>query len=84
MNKTDLIRIVARRTGTPQRQTAKTINCLLDCIQKGLRLGDKIVLRGFGTFSVKELAPRKIWNPLTEEYMDIPKRKKVRFEPGKI
>ena len=83
MNKTDLCRLVAERTGVSQHQTRLTINTMLKCIERVLVLGGRVSIRDFGTFSLKKKAARKIWNPLTEEFMEVPERMGVKFEAGK-
>ena len=83
LNKTDLCRVVAERTGISQQQTRLTINTMLECIERVLELGGRVAIRDFGTFSLKKMSARSIWNPLTEEVTQVPERMGVRFEVGK-
>jgi len=54
----------------------------LDAIADELKSGGKVVLVGFGTFSVVERSARKGINPRTKETIDIPAKKVVKFKPG--
>lgn len=49
-----------------------------------LKTTNEIQLRGFGTFTVIERAPRKARNPKTGETVMIPARKTIKFKPGKV
>lgn len=82
INKTDLCRLVSERTGISQQQTRLTVNTMLECIERVLVLGGCVSIRDFGTFSLKKMAARKIWNPLTEEKINVPARLGIQFKPG--
>ena len=82
LNKTDLCGIVAELTGIPQDQIRLTINTTLKCIERILELEGRVSIRDFGTFSLK-MVPRRVWNPLLNEYLEIPERMGIRFEAGK-
>lgn len=51
----------------------------LNFIKESLAAGDSVQLYGFGTFSVKERAPRKALNIRTREKIDVPAKRVVRF-----
>lgn len=58
MNKGDLIKEVAERTGVSKKDTESTINVLTDVLSEIMASGDKITLVGFGTFEAVEVAER--------------------------
>ena len=56
---------------------------LLDGITRALRKGDPITFVGFGTFKTAQRRARLARNPRTGDAIKIPKRRVVRFTPGK-
>lgn len=58
------------------------VNSLLENITRELSRGNRVQFAGFGTFSMKERAPRTGRNPTTGEAVPIPAREIPVFEPG--
>lgn len=83
MNKGDLINKVANDANLSKSQATSAVNTVLGSIQGSLESGDKVTLIGFGTFSISERAARTGRNPRTNEVINIPAKKVVRFKPGK-
>ena len=83
MKKSDLVDAIAGRAGVPKSQAQNIVEDVLELIAEGLTKGDKIDLRGFGTFSVRDSAARTGRNPQTGEPIQIPARKQPGFKPGK-
>ena len=71
MTKSDVIDRVAEGTGLTKLETEAVINGFLKTIVDGLAEGESIELRGFGTFRVKERAPRTGRNPKTGKLVEI-------------
>ncbi|MGE3800145.1 MAG: HU family DNA-binding protein [Candidatus Kapaibacterium sp.] len=71
MTKSDVIDRVAEGTGLTKLETEAVINGFLKTIVDALAEGDSIELRGFGTFRVKERAPRTGRNPKTGKIVEI-------------
>ena len=82
-SKTELIDLVAAKTGQAKSETAKTVNALLDVIKDQLAQGEKVALVGFGTFEVRERAARKGRNPQTGAEIAIAAAKAPAFKAGK-
>lgn len=59
------------------------VDALFATIADALKRGETIELKGFGSFSVTETAPRAGRNPRTGESIRIPAGRKVRFRPSK-
>jgi nucleoid DNA-binding protein len=59
------------------------VDDVFELIADGLTKGEKIDLRGFGTFSVRESAARTGRNPQSGEPIQIPARRVPAFKPGK-
>ena len=82
-SKTELIGLVAAKTGQAKSETTKTVNALLDVIKDQLAQGEKVALVGFGTFEVRERAARKGRNPQTGAEIEIAAAKAPAFKAGK-
>ena len=60
-----------------------TVDSLIDAIAEGLAKGERIDLRGFGAFAVRESAARSGRNPQTGETIQIAARRVPTFKAGK-
>jgi len=83
MNKGHLIEKVAREAGISKVAADKAIDSLLAGVTDGLRLGERVTLVGFGTFSISERRARTGRNPQTGAPLKIAAKKAVRFTTGK-
>jgi integration host factor beta subunit len=83
MKKSDLVDAIAGKAGVPKAQAQTIVEDVFELIAEGLSKGEKIDLRGFGTFSVRESAARTGRNPQTGEAIQIPARRVPGFKPGK-
>jgi len=82
MNKADLINAMADGAGITKVQASAALSAFLSSSEKALKKGDKVILVGFGTFSVTKRAARKGRNPKTGKEINIAAKKVVRFKPG--
>lgn len=82
MNKSDLIEAMASDSGISKAAAGKALDSLMSNVKGTLKKGDKLVLVGFGSFSVKERPARDGRNPQTGATIKIPARKVVSFKPG--
>lgn len=83
MTKSDLIDLVAKKVSLTNKAARESVQALLDAVRDALKKGDKVVLTGFGTFSVRSRAARKGRNPQTGAEINIPARKTPGFTAGK-
>ncbi|MCS7311863.1 MAG: HU family DNA-binding protein [Acidobacteria bacterium] len=89
MNKRDLVRELAARTGLRLAQAQMVVEALFSVqdepgiIASALRSGQRVSLPGFGVFEVRPRKPRKARNPRTGEPVDIPSRRVPRFKAGR-
>ena len=83
MNKTQLIDVVATKTGMKKAQAEAAVNAVNEAIVEALVAGDKVQLIGFGTYEVKERAARDGRNPKTGEIIKIAASKAPAFTAGK-
>ncbi len=83
MNKTQLIDVVATKTGLKKKDAEAAVNAMNEAITEALIAGDKVQLIGFGTYEVKERAAREGRNPKTGETITIAASKTPAFSAGK-
>lgn len=79
MVKSELIKAVSARTGLTQTDSESAINAVITEIGEALFGGQKVELRGLGSFSITNKAERMGRNPKTGEDAVIPARKVVKF-----
>lgn len=72
MNKQELLRAVAEKSGMTIKDTGVFYEALVATIKETLKGGDKIALVGFGTFSVKKRPARVAINPRTKAKVNVP------------
>ena len=82
MNQTDLVAKIAEGAGLSKVDAKKALEATLDAITTAVKKDDKVVLIGFGTFSVAKRAARKGINVLTKKAINIPAKKVVKFKAG--
>jgi nucleoid DNA-binding protein len=83
MNKNDLVKDVAVKAKITKSQAAAALDQVLGSIAAALRLGDKVTLVGFGTFSVASRGARTGRNPRDNKPIKIAAKKVAKFKPGK-
>jgi len=82
MNKSQLIDAVALESGLTKVDARKAVDAFVKTTVEQLKQGEKLVLIGFGTFSVIERLARTGRNPQTGEALEIAKRKIIKFKAG--
>ncbi len=82
MNKTELIDAIAQKSGLSKTDAKKALDATLESISSEVKSGGKVVLVGFGTFSVSERSARKGINPQTKKPINIPAKKSAKFKAG--
>ena len=83
MNKVELTKSVAIKTGATQKDAAVYVDAVIESIKDGMIEDGKVQIVGFGTFEVKERAEREGRNPATNQPMLIPATKVLKFKAGK-
>ena len=83
MNRQELIRAMATKTGQTQKDTEASLIAFMDVVMESLTGGEKVGLVGFGTFEVSERAEREGRNPHTGETIILKASKTPRFKAGK-
>lgn len=83
VNKQELIKDIAKRSGLTQKDTDKFLHSYVDSVIESLSKGDKVQLIGFGTFETRDRAARAGRNPQTGEELTISATTVPAFKAGK-
>ncbi len=83
MTKADLVEEVSRVSDLTKKHSELIVDTLFKSIIDALQRGEKIELRGFGSFRLRKREPRKGRNPKTGDRVDVPPKKIPYFKPGK-
>jgi integration host factor subunit beta len=83
MTKAELVEEVARAAELNKRDAEVIVETVFDSIISTLHKGEKVELRGFGSFRTRERGPRRGRNPKTGEPVDVPAKRVPYFKPGK-
>lgn len=83
MTKADLVERVAREADMTKKDAEQLVEIIFDTIISTLNKGEKIELRGFGSFRLRERNARKGRNPKTGDTVSIPAKRVAYFKPGK-
>ncbi len=83
MTKADLVEKISDKIGLTKKQTELVVNTILDCITNALAIGNKVELRGFGSFRVRRRNPRLGRNPKSGAKVEVPAKQVPFFKAGK-
>ena len=73
---------VAKSTALSLRDASACIDIILDTLTDAISKGERIELRGFGTFSTRQMAEKRYPSSLSGQTVVIPSRKKIVFRPS--
>ncbi|HYR92372.1 MAG TPA: integration host factor subunit beta [Terriglobia bacterium] len=83
MTKADLVEEVARVTELTRKDSEVIVDTLFESVIKALKTGDKLEVRGFGSFRVRQRNARVGRNPKTGEKVEVPAKRVPYFKPSK-
>ena len=83
MTKAELVDEIAQKASLTRKHSEVIVDAVFSSIVEALQGGDKIELRGFGSFRVRHRAGRTGRNPKTGEGVIVPPKKVPYFKPGK-
>ena len=84
MVKSELVRVLNEKfPELQQRDVESALNCILGQMTDALDQGERIEIRGFGSFDLRHRLPRIARNPKTGEAVNLPAKVAVHFKPGK-
>ncbi len=83
MTKADLVEQVIRVTELPRKESETIVETIFESIIQALHKGDKIEIRGFGSFRTRQRNGRVGRNPKTGAKVEVPPKKIPFFKPSK-
>ena len=84
MTKSELIEVLAhRKSDLPFKEVEQAIKAILEQMSEALASGERIEIRGFGSFSLHYRPPRIGRNPKTGEAVPLEGKHVPHFKPGK-
>jgi integration host factor subunit beta len=83
MNKSQLIERIAKEDGITIKNAANVVNVVFDSMADSLSKGDRVEIRGFGSFKVKSYNSYQGRNPKTGEIIQVREKKLPYFKVGK-
>ena len=83
LTKAALVEQVAYATGVTKKRAEIIVDTVFGNIAEALHRGEKVELRGFGSFRLRRREPRRGRNPRTGDGVDVPPKRVAYFKPGK-
>lgn len=82
MTKAQIVDHIAEATGLTKLETEAVVDGFMHTVLDAVSEGDRVELRGFGTFKSVERAPRTARNPRTDQPVRVPRRMAPVFKPA--
>lgn len=83
LTKADLVQEVARAVEVTRKEAEIIVGAVLDSMVESLQQGEKIELRGFGSFRIRQRGSRMGRNPKTGARVHVPAKRIPYFKPGR-
>ncbi len=83
MNKSELVKMLAEEHNLSNDEAALVVNTFFDSVRDALLEGDRVEIRGFGSFKVKDYSGYKGRNPKTGQSVEVSAKKLPVFRAGK-
>ena len=83
MTKSDLIEMVAQKLHLPKGKAELIVNCVFDSMEDSLKKGERIEIRGFGSFEIRHYKAYEGRNPRTGDPVGVQPKRLPFFKVGK-
>lgn len=83
MNRSELSKEIALKLGVSQKEALKYIDLITSSITDAMEKGERVEIRGFGSFIIKKYEKREGVNPKNGSKITIPAKKLPSFKAGK-
>jgi integration host factor subunit beta len=83
MTKSELIDRLSHEMQLPKKRAEEAVNCIFDKLARSLSEGQRIEIRGFGSFSLKQHREYTGRNPKTGEEVPVSRKYSIHFKVGK-
>ena len=83
MTRSELIQKIVGKTNLPNKAIELAVRVAFDSMSEAMVRGERIEIRGFGSFAVRHYEARTGYNPRTGEPVDVPASRRPFFKAGK-
>ena len=83
MTKAQFVEALSQQLDHSKQESERVLDAVLKIVTDALKQGEKVDLRGFGTFKIRESKARQARNPRTGEAVAVPAKKIGTFKPSK-
>ncbi|NWG00025.1 MAG: integration host factor subunit beta [Thermoanaerobaculaceae bacterium] len=83
MTKAEIVKVLAEKVGLSRREAVQVLGVVLDGVVAAILAGEKVELRGFGSFRTRARQARTGRNPRTGARVSVPSKIVPYFKPGK-
>lgn len=83
MTKTQFVELLSQSLGQSKSESERTLESVLSTLREALQKGEKLDLRGFGVFKVRQTKARQARNPRSGEMVNVPAKTVAVFKPSK-
>ncbi len=83
MTKTQLVEKLAQSLGQSKSESERVLESVLSTLKDALQQGEKLDLRGFGVFKIRQTKARQARNPRSGEMVSVPAKSVAVFKPSK-
>jgi integration host factor subunit beta len=83
MNKIDIVNELSEKVSLNQKVAKVIVDTIIDSIKKAIISGERVEIRGFGSFSLRSYKPYRGRNPKNGEIVEVPGKKLPYFKVGK-
>ena len=84
VGKDELIHQIAARAGLNLKETSKVIDAFTEVVREDVSQGHEVRLMGFGTWNLRNVAPRRVKSIRGGDQITIPARRRVGFSVGAV
>ena len=83
MNRSDLVEVIAKDKNIARRQAERAVNAVFGAIADAMHAGDRVEIRGFGSFTTRDREAYVGRNPRTGTQVQVPSKRLPFFRVGK-
>lgn len=84
MTKTEIVEKIAASSGIKKRIVSHIVNNFIDHIIEGVYIGEKVEIRGFGSFYLTTKKSRQIFSPILGKKIDVPEKQTILFQTSSL
>jgi DNA-binding protein HU-beta len=83
LKKQEIIEKIVNESGKTRKEINHIIDIFFECIKKSIDRGERVEIRGFGTFYRAERKERKVFSPIAGKHLDLPAKSVLAFKASK-